>query len=343
MRPATPKRFDTYSHIDTVRRRQKSIPALLFGWVGKFLLLILVLLGLLLNYIFKHFVRSHPAVAVVIVAVVSCLSLLIWGAHSDVIARPIQNSNVTNINAGPNPDPYSRMYGASQSGSWSNVIVVLDPGHGGADSGTCYPISDICTDADITESTVTIDVALYRLTPLLTSKGATVWLTHTTIDENPTLLQRVQLSNFVNSIAPKDKQVVFLSVHLNGFTDSGSDYSTVLYQDSNTLNYAQKVDAAISDTVGNSCQDNDGGPQTFPGAVFDGNEVPAVIVEPVFLTSSCEAILLIAAHDSTVSANSGYNQAGANPVLMQLNSDRESQIAAGIYNGLASYFGIQQG
>lgn len=81
-------------------------------------------------------------------------------------------------------------------------LVVLDPGHGGADSGTCSAQGDL-------EKEYTLDWGL-RLEALLESAGWTVVLTRTN-DAQVSLTERV-------AIADRHKADLFLSLHFNATT-----------------------------------------------------------------------------------------------------------------------------
>jgi len=90
------------------------------------------------------------------------------------------------------------------TGNWpatnSSRVLVLDPGHGGANFGTCSAVGGGC------EKTFALDWAL-RLESLLATNGWTVWLTRTN-DVEVALPARVELAEAKHAD-------LFLSLHFN--------------------------------------------------------------------------------------------------------------------------------
>ncbi len=92
--------------------------------------------------------------------------------------------------------------------------MVLDPGHGGTDSGA------VNTKYNLTEKAQTLDVAL-KLKALLESEGYTVCMTRTG-DETLSNNDRYTYANTTG--AP-----VLVSIHMNGSSNSSHDYTTTLF------------------------------------------------------------------------------------------------------------------
>ncbi len=189
-------------------------------------------------------------------------------------------------------DPDAVYYPATSPGPLSGRVVVLDPGHGGDDPGTCYPYvyncsgsSDPGTTPILDEKTVALDIALYHLLPRLHLLGADVYLTRTTAEQNPDLERRLQLANYVARAAPNVRRALFISVHLNGASDPTVDYSQALYAQHKPAKLASTLDASVTRTLEPAPGGGDHGIDLFPGHVLRRNTLPATIVEPAFLTN----------------------------------------------------------
>ncbi len=189
-------------------------------------------------------------------------------------------------------DPDAAYYPGTANGPLSGRIVILDPGHGGPDPGTCYPYDDGCypssapgAPAVLDEKTVTLDLALYHLLPRLHVLGADVYLTRTTLQQNPTLEQRLQLANYVGRVRQARTRALFISVHLNGAEDPTADYTQALYARKHPPRLAATLDAAVAAALHPMPSGGDHGIATFPGHVLRRNLLPATIAEPAFLTN----------------------------------------------------------
>jgi len=189
-------------------------------------------------------------------------------------------------------DPAAVYYPGTAPGPLANHVVVLDPGHGGDDPGTCYPYVYNCADSSdpsigaiLNEKTGALDIALYHLLPRLHLLGADVYLTRTTASQNPDLEQRLQLANYVARLSRDRRRALFISVHLNGASDPSVDYSQALYAARRPSALASTLDAATARTLQPAPKGGDHGIDTFPGHVLRRNRLPATIVEPAFLTN----------------------------------------------------------
>jgi len=111
----------------------------------------------------------------------------------------------------------------------SGIAIVLDPGHGGGESGAIGPLGSAFAEKDINL------INAQKLTQRLTSLGAEVYLTRSG-DEGPSLQQRVDLSWQV-------KPDLFISLHVNS-VDETTDSSnirgfTIWYRNQNSANVAK--------------------------------------------------------------------------------------------------------
>jgi peptidoglycan-N-acetylglucosamine deacetylase len=189
-------------------------------------------------------------------------------------------------------DPAAVYYPGTSPGPLSGYVVLLDPGHGGDDPGTCYPLTVDCypqagTSAtpELPEKTVALDVALYHLLPRLHLLGADVYLTRTTLGQDPDLEQRLRLANDVARVRQVRRHALFISLHLNGADDPTVDYTQALYAAHSSRRLATTLDAAIAAALQPAPNGGDHGVDSFPGRVLRHNRLPATIVEPAFLTN----------------------------------------------------------
>ncbi len=190
-------------------------------------------------------------------------------------------------------DPDAAYYPGQATGlPLSGDVVILDPGHGGDDPGTCYPYTGGCypsldagTPAVLPEKAVALDLALYRMLPRLHALGADVYLTRTTAEQNPELEQRLQLANYAAGVWGVRTHALFVSVHLNGADDPSVDYSQALYAESHPDVLASVLDGAVAGVLSPLPSGGDHGVDTFAGHVLRRNALPATIVEPAFLTN----------------------------------------------------------
>ncbi len=165
------------------------------------------------------------------------------------------------------------------------LVVVIDPGHGGAvnpaqpdmpfDPGAIAPSNGLM------EKDATLAVSL-RLRSLLQQDDVNAILTRST-DISLDVQQRSDTAN-------KNGAAVFVSVHFNSFTDGGPNGSLVLYPKDSDLSFAQTMSAAMASYLAPLGVVND-------GVVLRDNwwihtQMPTVTVEPAFLSNAREASLI---------------------------------------------------
>jgi len=170
--------------------------------------------------------------------------------------------------------------GAQEQPSCSGKVV-LDPGHGGTDSGA------VNTKYRLTEKAQTLDVA-YKLKTLLVEDGCTVYMTRTS---NSQTLSNNDRYTYANSTGAN----VLVSIHMNGSTDPATDYTTTLFG-------KWRKDKALASTVFSSLSNlpaaNGTGtiatrkPYSFASGVLLKSNMPATIAETVFITNDREGQLL---------------------------------------------------
>ena len=162
--------------------------------------------------------------------------------------------------------------------------VVLDPGHGGTDSGA------VNTNG-LQEKVQTLNVA-NRLRDLLANDGCTVYMTRTK-DETLSNTQRANRANSFKANDPGD--YVLVSIHMNGSTNTSADYTTTLFG-------KWRKDKELANTVFGSLSTlpaaNSTGtiatrtPYSFASGVLLKSNMPATIAETVFITNDKEGQLL---------------------------------------------------
>lgn len=153
--------------------------------------------------------------------------------------------------------------------------VVLDPGHGGPDSGA------VNAAYGLREKDVTLDVAV-RAQALLQNAGYTVALTRTT---------DVGLGNAVRgNIANACGAAVFVEIHLNGSSDASVDYTKTFWgKKGKDLGFSQVMDQAM-----NGLGIRNAGVGQFANGGLLTATMPSTLVESVFLTNDGEAERLVA-------------------------------------------------
>ena len=161
----------------------------------------------------------------------------------------------------------SSMPSSSQS-PLKNKIIFIDPGHGGDDPGALGP-------SDEYEKEFTLDISL-RLGKILLSQGARVVYARTD-DQNPSLQTRVEM-------AEKVKASLFVSVHINSFFHS--------YANGTETYYFKPEDKALADAmhpeIMKVTQGKNNGLKRARLYVLRNTTMPAVLVEPLFLTHKAE-------------------------------------------------------
>ncbi|RIK52702.1 MAG: hypothetical protein DCC57_09520, partial [Chloroflexi bacterium] len=186
---------------------------------------------------------------------------------------------------------------ASPGRSLAGQRICLDPGHGGkSEPGAAYtfPSREVLREAD-----VTLDIAT-TLRAWLQADGAVVTMTRTT-DTFVPLIDRAAICNMAGA-------AIMVSVHLNADKSTAWDGAMALFGKVVDRRLAETLNAALQLGLGRNAPSapfTAFGAQQFDGAVLLNTLMPAVIVEPVFITNPGEAQALIA---PTAQATSRRNQ-----------------------------------
>ncbi|MBU3902545.1 MAG: N-acetylmuramoyl-L-alanine amidase, partial [Candidatus Thermoplasmatota archaeon] len=180
--------------------------------------------------------------------------------------------------------------------SLTGYKICVDPGHGGTDPGAIGPTGYEEADANL-------DIGL-RLRDLLVSDGATVYMTRT----DDIYLTNRDRYTYANSTDGE----ILVSIHFNGSTDHGLNYTQGLYA-------KWKKDINLASTIHNqlypSLEIPDGGLLQFASGVILKAEMPATIQEVAFISNTTECGLLT-------------NGTG----------ERQEQIAQLLYSGINEWF-----
>lgn len=156
--------------------------------------------------------------------------------------------------------------------------IVLDPGHGGTDSGAVNKAHGL------TEKAEALKVA-YELKALLVEDGYSVCMTRTSNSET---LSNSDRYAYANSTGAR----VLVSVHMNGSSNPATDYTTtlfgkwqkdkafaqIMFKSLSTLPAASGTGTIATKT-----------PYSFASGVLLKSTMPATIAETVFITSDKEA------------------------------------------------------
>jgi N-acetylmuramoyl-L-alanine amidase len=162
---------------------------------------------------------------------------------------------------------------SQRSGGMHGVLVMVDPGHGGSDTGDRSPLGalegDLCWDICI------------HLAAMLGQSGARIRLSRTEA-EGPESTERARRANDAGA-------EIFLSIHLNSHSEPNAEGASTYYfprsQSGELLAEAIKdhlVDLGLRD-----CRSH-----ARSYSILKETQMPAVLIEPAFITNPDEAKLL---------------------------------------------------
>ncbi len=156
-------------------------------------------------------------------------------------------------------------------------VIVVDPGHGGADPGAIGY-------SGLQEKVVTLAVGK-NLEALLTEAGAKVIMTRTG-DQSVSNTKRVEMAN-------KAEVDVYVSIHANAFTSPDSNGTETHYCEKNENSEASKFLAhQLQRELVSALGLRDRGVKKNSFFVLTNTEMPAALVELAFLTNPEEEELL---------------------------------------------------
>ncbi len=162
--------------------------------------------------------------------------------------------------------------------------IVIDPGHGGSDSGAVGPDG-------IMEKTVTLAIAK-KVDKILRDNGAIVVMTRTTDKDvyGPDATDVQELQARVN-VAERTKETdIFLSIHANSFV-SPSAHGTATYYYSSSVRGKKLAGFVQNELIAADGLTNRGiSPANF--YVLKHSSVPAILIETAFISNYKEEQLL---------------------------------------------------
>ena len=174
------------------------------------------------------------------------------------------------------------------SSSLKDRVIVIDPGHGGADPGA--------QNSELKEKDINLDIS-FRLRKVLDSMGCVVILTRE-VDKDfflpgfvlGRMAKRVELNNRIQ-IATENNADLFVSIHANSFPQRNS-YGMETYYHQNSP--SGKVLAEIIQAQLTQLQpDNKRKAKAGDYYIINQSEMPSVIVEVGFMSNPRERKLLL--------------------------------------------------
>ncbi len=170
---------------------------------------------------------------------------------------------------------------ASRDGSTHtrDITLVIDPGHGGSDSGATGITG-------LKEKNVNLTVSLY-LADLLRSQGFNVVLTRKSDVDNISLSERV-------AIAEKAKADLFISIHTNAHLTNifASGTETYYYQNKSTSPQSFYLASLLQQETTRVLKLPNRGVKTKPFHVIKETSMPSALLELAFLSNAVDEKML---------------------------------------------------
>ena len=222
----------------------------------------------------------------------------------------------------------------SQGGPLSGYKICLDPGHGGSDPGA------VKSDPYLEEKDINLDVA-FGLKTILELDGAEVVLTRT----DDTFYENSDRYTFCNA----EEADILVSVHTNSVLDVTWDGTYVLHSPKSSED--RLLAQALHDAMFPFLRDlrpegvpyddfRDFGLDRFASGVLFKSDMPAAMIEPLFMSNKYEAPVLV----TTVNEEDGDgvveldgDDSTPNPECADL-SCRRGQIVQSVREGILDYF-----
>ena len=188
-------------------------------------------------------------------------------------------------------------------------IIVIDPGHGGADSGAIGPTG-------VTEKSVTLRVAL-RLEELLQETGAEVIMTRRTdkpVSPKGDKASAIEELQARCNVANKARATIFISIHADSFTNPDARGTTGYYYAKTEGTSAKRLAESIRRALCEQIRTPSRGTQPCNFYVVRHTDMAATLIELAFISNPEEEQLL--------DSEEGIEKA-----------------AQGIFDGIEDYFG----
>ena len=187
-------------------------------------------------------------------------------------------------------------------------VIVIDPGHGGSDSGAIGPTG-------VMEKSVTLRVS-NEVKRLLVKEGATVYMTRNAdieVSKKRAKATDIEELQARCDVANQKNADIFISVHMDSFTNDAAKGTTGYYYslgNKRSRILADKIRAGVIDQLGTQSR----GTQSCNFYVVKHTDMPATLVEVAFISNETEEKLM--------DSEEGIRKA-----------------AQGIADGIADYFG----
>lgn len=170
--------------------------------------------------------------------------------------------------------------------SLKGSLILLDPGHGGVDSGA------LGLGGGVYESNINYALAYYTKLSL-ESKGATVYMTR----GGNTAVELEERKSMVRSLKPD----LFVSIHCNGHTDKTKIGTSVYYYKPFSYKLANSIYNQLLSVFKNNLyygqsnlyDDISDGTVYYPFSVARLEDCPAVLIETGYITNDNECLKLI--------------------------------------------------
>lgn len=164
--------------------------------------------------------------------------------------------------------------------------IVIDPGHGGEDSGAIGPTG-------VTEKSITLQIAK-EVEKMLKEAGAKVIMTRTTDTEvSPKHRQATDVDELQArcDVANKAKADIFISIHMDSFTSREATGTTGYYYVKGSA-ASKKLATAIQSNLVSQLRTTSRGVRTCKFYVVRHTKMPATLIEVAFVSNPKEEKLL---------------------------------------------------
>ncbi|WP_416147704.1 SH3 domain-containing protein [Salipaludibacillus sp. HK11] len=186
-----------------------------------------------------------------------------WGyIHGSYVAAATSNSN------------------GSGSGSLNGKTIFLDPGHGGRDPGA--------VNGSTYEKTIVLNLS-NKVKQALEREGAKVSMSRTN-DSYIAFGTRANLANQANAD-------LFISIHANSFTSSAASGVEVLYSETKYPTESRKLAQQLQTAIASGMNMRDRGIVRRNLQVLTGPNMPAVLIEPGFMSNPSDLDKLLNQQD----------------------------------------------
>lgn len=175
-------------------------------------------------------------------------------------------------------------------------LILLDPGHGGTDSGT------ICSEPiELHESEINLAI-VDKLRDLLSAEGYQVHCTREA-DVTVSLAQRARL---IADITPD----IFISIHCNSADNRNANGTETFYRDSEDKILAENIQDELVLALGTRDRGvkHDITHLRKSLAMLNNLPVPSCLVEVAFMSNTGDAILLLDTHIIARAISAGIEQ-----------------------------------